>query len=134
MDINEIVYYIKNSVLPYLKVKNTHPHVYVSEAYLEYQQARRYEYQSKLNYFNPNHTELLLSNRDERNAIWCFLHSASKGYSSAQFKLGQCYLNGQLGLASNTFKAQEWLALAANQGHIEAQTELTKIHNAQLLS
>lgn len=61
----------------------------------------------------------------QRNAIWFFLHSALKGYSTAQYKLGMLYLHGHLGLDTNTLKAQKWLILAANQGHLDAQLQLS---------
>ncbi|OTG85237.1 hypothetical protein B9T27_01660 [Acinetobacter sp. ANC 4648] len=106
----------------------------MSEAYLHYQRARYYEFLAAHHHFHIDPNMILLSNLNERNAMWCFLHSATQGHSSAQFKLGQCYLNGHLGLASNRLKAKQWLMLAANQGHMEAQSELIKITTPQHLS
>lgn len=64
----------------------------------------------------------------QRNAIWYFLHSALKGYSTAQYKLGMIYLQGQLGLSPDKKNAYKWLMLAANQGHIEAQHQLYRLY------
>ncbi|MCG2608021.1 hypothetical protein LZZ98_05625 [Acinetobacter sp. SM34] len=47
--------------------------------------------------------------QDHRNAIWNFLSAALKGHRDAQYKLGLCYLNGNLGLDKNYTRAQEWL-------------------------
>lgn len=95
-----------------------------SDAYLDYLKARRYEFKAM---YQAQDTINPFYNLNERNAMWYFLHSASEGYSSAQFKLGQCYLTGQLGLQSNPQKAQQWLVLAAGQGHVEAKDTLLRI-------
>ena len=118
---------IKNEFLAHFAHFQADEHTYPSDAYLHYQQARCYEFRAKLQASSVQHTSATAHNFHERNAIWCFLHSASEGYSSAQFKLSQCYLNGQLGLNSNPQKAQLWFGLAANQGHAEAQLELEKM-------
>ncbi|OTG67583.1 tetratricopeptide repeat protein [Acinetobacter silvestris] len=133
MDITKIIDLLKNTLLTYFKHKDIHHPLYISEAYLYYQRARYYEFLIIPNHFHTDQNKTLFSDSNERNAMWCFLRSATKGHSSAQFKLGQCYLNGQLGLVSNTLKAKEWLKLAANQGHIEAQSELNKISTPQRL-
>lgn len=58
--------------------------------------------------------------QDHRNAIWNFLSAALKGHRDAQYKLGLCYLNGDLGLEKKYIRAEEWLEKAAMQGHPEA--------------
>jgi len=95
-----------------------------SDAYLDYLKARGFEFKAM---YQARETIDPFYNLNERNAMWYFLHSASEGYSSAQFKLGQCYLTGQLGLQSNPQKAQQWLVLAADQGHLEAKNTLLRI-------
>ncbi|WP_445116798.1 tetratricopeptide repeat protein [Acinetobacter sp. WZC-1] len=120
--------------MTYLNYKNHGvQHSHVSDAYLHYQKARYYEFLAKQYGFSRPHPHRTSpSCSDERNAMWCFLSAATRGYSSAQFKLGQCYLNGQLGVTSNLFKAEQWLMLAARQGHTEARDELLKISTTQI--
>ena len=127
MNLFKIMNTIKNEFLAHFVQFRADEHTCPSDAYLHYQQARCYEFQAKLQASSSPNPTAITQNFHERNAIWCFLHSASEGYSSAQFKLGQCYLNGQLGLNSNPQKAQLWFGLAANQGHAEAQLELEKM-------
>ena len=69
---------------------------------------------------HSNQTEKNLAVQDKRNAIWNFLSAALKGHRDSQYKLGLCYLNGDLGLDKNYTRAQAWLEKAAKQGHPEA--------------
>ena len=99
-----------------------------SEAFLSYQRAKYFEHLS-LNSFSSAATLRTIENQDnyQRNAVWYFLNAALQGYSTAQFKLGMLYLNGQLGLDSNEIQALRWLHLAADQGHPEALDELDRL-------
>ena len=124
MIISKILIQIKIKLISHLIQKYSPDHLYPSDAYLDYHKARRYEYKALHQSQNKIKSTY---NLNERNAIWYFLHSASEGYSSAQFKLGQCYLTGQLGLQTNPQKAQQWLIMAANQGHIEAINTLQRL-------
>lgn len=80
---------------------------------------------------HANHTtpEKNPATQDHRNAIWNFLSAALKGHRDAQYKLGLCYLNGDLGLDKNYTRAEEWLEKAAKQGHPEAQHLLLTAYN-----
>ncbi len=98
----------------------------ISESMHIYHRATSYEHlalnqQYKLD-IDYHHNEKIY--KYQRNAIWYFLHSALKGYSSAQYKLGMIYLQGQLGLSPDKVNAYKWLLLAANQGHLEARDQL----------
>ena len=64
------------------------------------------------------------SNIDCRNAIWSFLNAALRGHKEAQYKLGICYLNGELGLERNFSLAELWLKKAADQGYAPANNAL----------
>ena len=64
------------------------------------------------------------SNIDCRNAIWNFLNAALRGHKEAQYKLGICYLNGELGLERNFSLAELWLKKAADQGYAPANNAL----------
>lgn len=121
MSLSKILAQIKIKLLSNLMQKYSPEFLYPSDAYLDYHKARNYEYKAlhQTSHKIPTNRHL-----NERNAIWYFLHSASEGYSSAQFKLGQCYLTGQLGLQTDPQKAQQWLAMAADQGHQEAKNTL----------
>ena len=130
MDFLSTIIRIKVKLISYFIQKCSSDHSYPSDAYLNYLKARRYEFKALHNIY-PHNKVKPFHNPNERNAIWYFLHSASEGYSSAQFKLGQCYLTGQLGLQTNHQKAQEWLSLAADQGHIEAQDTLHRLHHCK---
>ena len=102
----------------------------ISESMKSYHRGTSYEHLA-LNQFYGIHLSHQLSDqlyKCQRNAIWYFLHAALKGYSSAQYKLGLLYLNGQMGLDSNKTTAQKWFLLAANQGHIDAQNQLERLY------
>ena len=66
---------------------------------------------------------------DNRNAMWNFLSAALKGHRDSQYRLGLCYLNGDLGLDKNYTHAQEWLEKAAKQGHPEALRTLMQSYS-----
>ncbi|ENX38251.1 tetratricopeptide repeat protein [Acinetobacter sp. NIPH 2100] len=61
---------------------------------------------------------------NDRNAVWYFLRAALRGNADASFKLGQSYLDGDLGLDKDYKKAQYWLERAVHQGHPEAKAYL----------
>ena len=125
MDFLRTLIEIKIKFFSFFIQQDVSDHCY-SNAYLDYLTARHYEFKA-LHQSWLNEQTHPFSNFNERNAMWYFLHSASEGYSSAQFKIVQCYLTGQLGLQSNPQKAQQWLVLAANQGHLEAKDTLLRI-------
>jgi hypothetical protein len=52
--------------------------------------------------------------------------TAQAGNAEAQYKLGNCYLNGEHGLEKDFEKAVEWYTKAAEQGHAEAKA-MTKL-------
>ena len=107
-------------------LKNSNHTSRISETMQIYYCATRHEFRAVHQFhsenFDPHFREQIIVN--QRNAIWYFLEAALKGYSTAQYKLGILYLHGQLGLTTNTIKAQKWLSLAANQGHLDAQEQL----------
>jgi uncharacterized protein len=110
----------------------THRHVLfgMSESMHIYHRATSFEHLALNNHYSV-HYDLHRHERVytyQRNAIWYFLHAALKGYSTAQYKLGMIYLQGQLGLSPDQYKARKWLLLAANQGHIEAQNQLHHVY------
>lgn len=101
---------------------------FYSETLAIYRRATFFEYQAT---FASDFKFGLVKHKkysNQRNAIWYFLHSALKGYSVSQYKLGICYLKGQLGLQPNIKLAEKWLILAANQGHPQAINELKNIN------
>lgn len=119
---------IWKSIMPLQHYLNNHTFM-VSEVQNTYHRATAYEHLAanqryRVGIENAFNQQL---HHYQRNAIWFFLHAALKGYSRAQYKLGMLYLHGQLGLDSNTLKAQKWLVLAANQGHVEAQNQLNAL-------
>lgn len=128
MDFNKLHNHIKKSILSYLATRIALQAQHFSGAFLSYQRAKYFEHLS-LNSFSAISNLKLEENQDsyQRNAVWYFLNAALQGYSTAQFKLGMLYLNGQLGLDSNEIQALRWLNLAADQGHLEAQHEISKI-------
>lgn len=129
MDFNQLQRYIKKSIISYFSTSLVlHRHLF-SESLRSYQRAQHFEHLS-VNSFSSLPYTLTEENPNshQRNAIWYFLNAALQGYSTAQFKLGMLYLNGQLGLEPNLEKAEMWLNLAANQGHIEASNELSKLY------
>ncbi|KAK3826426.1 MAG: hypothetical protein J3R72DRAFT_528604 [Linnemannia gamsii] len=56
-------------------------------------------------------------------ALRCLLQAANQGHSSAQYKLGEMYENGDI-LDQDPSKAEEWYQKAGNQGNINAQRKL----------
>ncbi len=103
----------------------------VSEVQSEYDQGQYYEklaleHNQTFERLYANHltSENNPATQDKRNAVWNFLSAALKGHRDSQYKLGLCYLNGDLGLDKNYTHAQEWLERAAKQGHPEAQNTL----------
>ena len=102
-----------------------------SEVQSEYVQGQYYEklaieHNQIFESLHSNHPTLEKNpaTQDNRNAMWNFLSAALKGHRDSQFKLGLCYLNGDLGLDKNYTHAQEWLEKAAKQGHPEAKKTL----------
>lgn len=99
----------------------------LSEVQAEYAQGQYYEklalehHQTfeRLHAYQPT-SENNPAIQDKRNAVWNFLSAALKGHRDSQYKLGLCYLNGELGVDKNYTHAQEWLEKAAKQGHPEA--------------
>ncbi|RZJ22693.1 MAG: sel1 repeat family protein [Acinetobacter sp.] len=103
----------------------------ISEVQLHYVQAQYYEklaleHSQIFERLHANHptSENDPATQDKRNAMWNFLSAALKGHCDSQYKLGLCYLNGDLGLDKNYTHAQEWLEKAAKQGHPEAKKTL----------
>lgn len=103
----------------------------ISEVQSEYAQGQYYEklaleHHQIFESLHSNHaiSENNPATQDKRNAIWNFLSAALKGHRDSQYKLGLCYLNGDLGLDKNYTHAQEWLEKAARQGHPEARKML----------
>ena len=128
MNLIKIIRMIWKSIMPLQHYVNNHTFM-VSEVQNTYHRATAYEHLAanqryRVGIENAFNQQL---HHYQRNAIWFFLHAALKGYSRAQYKLGMLYLHGQLGLDSNTLKAQKWLVLAANQGHVEAQKQLNAL-------
>ncbi|SPL72251.1 Sel1 repeat protein [Acinetobacter stercoris] len=103
-----------------------------SESFLIFQHAKRFELLALQHMYNSHSAD-----KDQyiyayqRNAFWYFLHAALKGYSESQYKLGICYLKGELGLTQDKYIAQKWFTLAANQGHLDALYELNLIRTSQ---
>ncbi|MES2319514.1 MAG: hypothetical protein V4631_18695 [Pseudomonadota bacterium] len=67
-------------------------------------------------------------------AIALLTQSAEQGYPQAQFKLGYYFHTGPNSwdcLVQDPAKAYYWYALAAEQGHLEAQYELAMLYNAE---
>ena len=52
-----------------------------------------------------------------------YLKAAEQGHMVAQYKLGDCCLNG-IGVAKDNVEAAKWFKKAAEQGHVEAQYKL----------
>jgi uncharacterized protein len=102
----------------------------MSESMYIYHRATSYEHLALNQHYSVHYDQFRHEHiyTCQRNAIWHFLHAALKGYSTAQYKLGMIYLQGQLGLFPDTSKARKWLLLAANQGHTEAQNQLHQIY------
>ena len=51
------------------------------------------------------------------------IKNAQSGDSEAQYKLGECYFNGD-GIEQDYKKAVEWYEKSANQGYAKAQNNL----------
>ena len=68
----------------------------------------------------------LLSTGDTENAIILLKTSAEDGYADACYLLGGMYHNG-IGVAKDTEEAERLYGRAAEQGHRNAQAELTMI-------
>ncbi|MFW1858670.1 tetratricopeptide repeat protein [Acinetobacter defluvii] len=129
MDFKQLRHSIKKSIISYFATHFMLHHSRISEALMSYQRAKYFEHLA-LNTFSKYPTALTESDEtNQRNAIWYFLNAALQGYSTAQFKLGMLYLNGQLGLDPNETKAEMWLNLAANQGHSEALDALNQLQS-----
>ncbi|WP_171334170.1 tetratricopeptide repeat protein [Acinetobacter sp. CFCC 10889] len=129
MDFNQFHHHIKKSIISYFSTRLVLHRYLFSEALLSYQRAQHFEHLSLKSFSSLPYRETLeIEDSHQRNAIWYFLNAALQGYSTAQFKLGMLYLNGQLGLDPSIAKAEMWLNLAANQGHSEAQIVLSKMH------
>lgn len=62
-----------------------------------------------------------------RNAIWNFLNSALRGCAEAQYTLGICYLNADLGLKLDSQQANYWLKQAAAQNYLPAIEQLQQL-------
>lgn len=101
-----------------------------SDTFLSYHRAKYFEL---LSFQLINKNDYSTQAGHQRNAVWFFLHSALKGYSESQYKLGICYLHGELGLKKNIFIAYKWLKLAADQGHIGAINELKLFNRTKQL-
>lgn len=112
----------------------------IDEAHWEYGQGQFFEQLAIEHHqaFQNNTTNTMLrddqSIYDNRNAMWYYLRAALRGDKEAQYKLGFCYLNGQLGLDRSYIHAEEWLKKAAHQGHLEAKEELQKAFNTLAFS
>lgn len=112
----------------------------IDEAHYEYTQGQVFEQLAFEHHqaFQSNTINAVLGDDpsiyDNRNAIWNFLSAALKGHSDAQYKLGLCYLNGQLGLDKSYTHAEEWLKKAARQGHKEAQMTLQNTYKQLVFS
>jgi TPR repeat protein len=120
-----IVNKIKKIVDALLSTSDQHlqgmQNIRTDEANLEFEQAQCFEQLAIEHHLTCDNDQ---SSYNNRNAIWNFLSAALKGHSDAQYKLGVCYLHGQLGLDKNYTHAEEWLTKAAKQDHSDAQYKL----------
>ncbi|AXQ23755.1 sel1 repeat family protein [Acinetobacter wuhouensis] len=130
MDLIKIIRRLRSSVIEHFH-RPERAHVFnLSESMHIYHRATGYEHLAlnrlyEINFDSKFNDQI---HKYQRNAIWYFLHAALKGYSTAQYKLGMLYLQGQLGLDANKATAQKWLLLAANQGHVDAQNQLERLY------
>ena len=61
--------------------------------------------------------------KDYETAAKHFKSAAEHGNAEAQFKLGECYADGN-GVEASASEAVKWYCKAAEQGHTEAQYQL----------
>lgn len=130
MDLIKIIRKLKQIIRYKYHYSSSYHAFKMSESMHTYHRATSYEHLA-LNQRDPLDLDQRLNEKIQkyqRNAIWYFLHSALKGYSTAQYKLGMIYLQGQLGLSPDKKNAYKWLLLAANQGHLEAQYQLYRLY------
>ena len=65
------------------------------------------------------------NNPEENPKIVSLLQSAdAQGYGPASYELGKCYIDGDLGLARDRYKAVEIFRAAADRGYADCQYEL----------
>jgi len=116
------------------------PAITKSEASTEYRLAQRSEFFA-LNTYTAYQTQLrngltplklsqleLKYQKQIANAKWYLLRAALRGHAEAQYKLGLCYLKGDLGLDRNYAQAERWLKKATQQGHHPAQQALCQAY------
>ncbi len=119
---------------------DTQPSEVINEAQAEYRQAQRYEHLAANEYTayllqqkhypsSANLAEIQARyQKHARNSQWCLLQAALRGHADAQYKLGVCYLKGELELDRNYVQAEKWLKKAAQQGHLQAQQTLSQAY------
>ena len=61
--------------------------------------------------------------KDYKEAVKWYKLAADQGNEEAQYKLGNCYYNGN-GVDKNIEEAVKWYKLAAEQGHAKARNAL----------
>ncbi|WP_347453489.1 SEL1-like repeat protein [Acinetobacter thermotolerans] len=69
----------------------------------------------------------------QRNAVWNYISAGLRGHPEAQYRLGACYLHGELGLEQNHEQARQWLNQAAQQGHRKAEQLLNPLYQPLLI-
>src|SRR6185437_13071799 len=63
---------------------------------------------------------------DAKSAFPLFTRAAQAGNAEAQYRVGRCYLEGA-GVPPSRVEGARWLERAANQGYVEAQTQLAML-------
>ena len=73
-----------------------------------------------------------LGRKDYATALRLYRSLADKGDAAAQYNLGEMYAYGR-GVPENRTEGVKWLRLAAEQGHVDAQTSLAGLYFREAL-
>ena len=65
--------------------------------------------------------------KDATKAVEWYFKAANNGNATAQFNIGQSYLNGSNGLSKNRVEALNWLRKSANNGVVQAKLILAEL-------
>jgi TPR repeat protein len=65
--------------------------------------------------------------KDNTKAFEWYFKAAKNGNATAQFNIGQSYLNGSNGLSKNRVEALNWLRKSASNGVVQAKLILTEL-------